>query len=446
MSGNRSLDYLNWTLNDQRLPFDMESDDIKNGLVFTLKLIPEGPFLTIFEYMNAGYARNRFGKVEMVSSNEWNMEFRLICKEFTKYLPVEYCVGHLDIEGTLESDLILNEQEVAKIESLRYLKCLNFHVIGLSNLPRCFNLIELYLFRIFNIKQINITEQYHHLKIVKIQRVFSLERLAISTKVELKTLLVDSCENLESIPDSLNSSLEILDVYTCALVSNVPDHLVNLKKLSVEGTNVSNISKKFTLLEKLNISETVIDSIPPELTVLTKIDCSSTTVTVIPQINDQKKLRELRIFETNISFTNDQWGNLVNLIKLDISFNNSISYIPPELTQLKYLVINFTNVQFIPPTLINLEDLIMRGCNIESIPETLINLKLLDVANCLQISSISPKFVNLTDLCVANSQVSTIAKEFVHLTTLFVNGSQVSSIPKELINLESGDAFNLPRI
>ena len=91
-------------------------------------------------------------------------------------------------------------------------------------------------------------------------------------------------------------------------------------------TKILNISRNFARLEKLDISETEIESIPAELKALTKIECCSTTILVIPQINDQKKINQLDISETFISLSDDQWKNLVNLTKLNVSDNDLITY------------------------------------------------------------------------------------------------------------------------
>ena len=140
-----------------------------------------------------------------------------------------------------EQTIVLKENDIEEIESLRYLGYLRLWNVNLSRLPRCNNL------KVLHINLSNLTE------------------LSINPKVQLNKLFCHHCKNLKSIPKDLNDSLEVLHLIDCTKITSLPDHLINLTILSTFNTHIADIPKTFVNLHKLSVSKQLITSIPKEL-------------------------------------------------------------------------------------------------------------------------------------------------------------------------------------
>ena len=130
---------------------------------------------------------------------------------------------------------------------------------------------------------------------------------------------------------------------------------------------------------------------------LVHLDLNNSAITSIPtSIGNLQSLKELVLFSNDIIFIPDEFSNLLNLEKLNLSYNNYLNQLPQNFENLISLMdLNLTSCDFysIPDdifNLTNLEDLFMISNNLETLSQSVVNL--------VNLKNINLSFNNLTYL------------------------------------------------
>lgn len=123
-----------------------------------------------------------------------------------------------------------------------------------------------------------------------------------------------------------------------------------------------------------------------------------------------------------------------NTILLDCSNCKKIASLPPNLPNLKFLVIYGTNISILPeyPTL---EGLYIMNCPIESLPD-FPKLKKLNASNS-KLLSIPDTYFRLEYLLIDNTPIQSLPDTLISVKQISANGCRsLTEISTKLINLE----------
>ena len=178
--------------------------------------------------------------------------------------------------------------------------------------------------------------------------------------------------------------------------------------------------------------------------------------TLPPEIGDLINLRNLTIFDGNLTSLPPEIGNLVNLELLDLA-HNDLTQIPAgigSLTQLKMLTLSFNQLTGLPPeigNLVNLELLDLVAVELTELPAeigSLIQLKTLDLSGN-QLTALPLELWGLANLELLNltynqlTQISSEIGSLAQLKTLDLSSNQLTELPPELWGLTNLDLLNL---
>lgn len=199
------------------------------------------------------------------------------------------------------------------------------------------------------------------------------------------------CDNVKILPNNLNG-LKSLNISNNKNITFIPSNLESLEELYCNNTNITYINHEFTNLKIIEASNSLLFSIGP--------------------------------------FNNLEYLNVENC--------KNFNHISNDLTNLKRLNINNTNILNLPDNLISLEILHCKNSNISSIPNTYINLIDLDCSNNSAIKFLPNTFLNLEILNCNDTSILKIPGTYLFLKKLYWASSleYKYNIPDTLINLE----------
>ncbi len=149
-------------------------------------------------------------------------------------------------------------------------------------------------------------------------------------------------------------------------------------------------------------------------------DCP--TIRTLPSPDTVPNLKFLAIYDTQIADV-PNYPSLEALYMMGCPIK-SLDNLP----KLRRLNASGSELQTIPDNLFRLEWAKLDGCPLNTLPDTLISMQTLSINNCPNLTSISPKWINLETLSIASTGISFIWG-YPNLSYLDITGLDVSELP-----------------
>ena len=246
--------------------------------------------------------------------------------------------------------------------------------------------------------QNNYIDNFEKFKNLEYLKLINYEKNIHDYFINLKTLIIEKCNNIKEIPDKL-LNLRNLVINNCDNIKNIPNNFINLKYLKL--IQCKNINKINNLI---NLKKLVIDK------------------NIIPYNLINLKNLEINV---NCDFNIKIPKSLINLEKINIKNN--------------HFYINNFNIIF-PNVLINLKKLFLKNYyNLNNIPNSLLNLKELKIKienNFDNSLNIDNKYINLSNLYIYSKI------DYTHYYDDGTNDGTNKYCGSLLINIKDKDKIN----
>ncbi|XP_057988768.1 disease resistance-like protein DSC1 isoform X2 [Hevea brasiliensis] len=312
---------------------------------------------------------------------------------------------------------------------------------------------------------------------------------------KLKVLSLDHCEDLISLPSSIQlKSLDTLDLSWCLSLKNFPEIIGNIKRIDYGSTAIEEVPSSIgslTSLVKLNLKDTTIKELPSSignLSSLVELNIGESSIKELPSsIGCLSSLIKLNMAVSSIEELPSSIGHLSSLVEFNLD-KSAITTLPSSiggLTSLVTLKLAVTEIEELPasigclsslveldlsqcprlgslPSSIGelkcLENLFLCGLRrLRSLPSSICGLKRLKdlyLKQCTRLGKLPPLsgFGSLRDLVLSYTGIIKIPGTLGYLSSLQVlllNGNNFMRIPtsiKELWGLEVLDISYCKRL